>query len=323
MPTSPTGSVPPPAVDTTQAKAPPAPALEHPFGGVDWALFAGISVIWGSSFLLIAMGLEGLTPGMVTFLRVSAGAATLWLLRLARRRRSPEASVVGPVQRADWPMIALLSFVWVALPFTLFPLAQQHINSAVTGLLNGATPVFVGVISVFLHRRLPSGQQMVGIAVGLVGLIMLSLPSIRDGQSQAAGVLMVLVATVCYGFAINLAAPLQLRYGGITLMSWVLGLASLWLVPVGLRDLGSNDWRPGVLVPVAVLGIVGTGLAYWIMSTLVGRVGSIRASLITYLIPVVSLILGVAIRNDEVAPLALAGAALITVGALLASRRRA
>jgi len=163
---------------------------------------------------------------------------------------------------------------------------------------------------------------MIGIAVGLVGLVLLSLPSIQDGQSQAGGVLMVLVATVCYGFAINLAAPLQLRYGGITLMSWVLGLASVWLLPIGLRDLGANDWRPGVVLPVAVLGVVGTGLAYWIMATLVGRVGSIRASLITYLIPVVSLILGVTVRDDEVAPLALAGAVLIIAGAVLASRRR-
>lgn len=306
----------------SQPKAPSAPATEDPFDGIDWALFLGISVIWGASFLLIAMGLEGLTPGMVTFLRVSGGATTLWLIRLARRNRRPGSSTGARIARADWSMVALLSVLWVALPFTLFPLAQQHINSAVTGLLNGATPVFVGVISVFLHRRLPSSRQMIGIAVGLAGLVMLSLPSIRDGQSQAGGVLLVLVATVCYGFSINLAAPLQLRYGGITLMSWVLGLASVWLLPVGLRDLGSNDWRPGVVVPVAILGVVGTGFAYWIMSTLVGRVGSIRASLITYLIPVVSLILGVAIRDDEVAPLALAGAALIIAGALLASRRR-
>ncbi len=306
-------------------KAPPAPTVEHAFGGIDWALFVAISVIWGSSFLLIAMGLEGLTPGMVTFFRVSSGAVTLWIIRLARNWRSRSSAGdagSGPVDRGDWPMIGLLAVLWLTIPFTLFPLAQQHINSAVTGLLNGATPVFVAVVSVFLTRRLPSGRQMVGIAIGLVGLVMLSLPSIRDGQSQASGVLMVLTATVCYGFAINLAAPLQHRYGGITLMSWVLGLASVLLIPVGLRDLSANTWRPGVVLPVLLLGVVGTGLAYWIMTTLVGRVGSIRASLITYLIPVVSLVLGVAVRGDDVAPLALAGAALITAGAVLASRRR-
>ena len=307
-----------------QVKASAAQPAEQPFVTLDWALFMATSVIWGSSFLLIAMGLEGLTPGMVTFFRVAAGAATLWLIRLGRRSRNPSATTParGAIERADWPMIVLLSGLWVAVPFTLFPLAQQHINSAVTGLLNGATPVFVGLISVFLYRRLPSPRQMIGIASGFVGLVMLSLPSIQDGPSQASGVVMVLAATICYGFSINLAAPLQRRYGGIRLMSWVLGLATIWLIPIGLRDLDGNSWRLDVVLPVLVLGVVGTGLAYWIMATLVGRVGSIRASLITYLIPVVSLVLGVAIRNDQVAPLALIGAAIITAGALLASRNR-
>ncbi len=322
MPSGSTPSVPVPLPRAAPGKAPPAPTVEQPFNSVDLVLFVAISLIWGASFLLIAMGLEGLTPGMVTFCRVSAGAVTLWLIRLLRDRRAPSSAAGGAIERTDRPRVVLLSGLWVAVPFTLFPLAQQHINSAVTGLLNGATPVFVAVISVFLHRRLPSGQQMIGIALGFVGLILLSLPSIQDGQSQARGVFMVLVATLCYGFAFNLAAPLQLRYGGVTLMSWVLGLASVWLIPVGLRDLGANDWRPAAVVPVLVLGVVGTGLAYWIMVTLVGRIGSIRGSLITYLIPVVSLLLGVAIRDDDVAPLALLGAALITAGALLASRRR-
>ncbi len=305
---------------TPRARAGVVPSVEEPFVGLDWLLFVGISVIWGSSFLLIAMGLDGLTPGMVTFGRVGSGAVTLWLLRVLGRPGGQRSG--GAIERSDWPMVVLLSVLWVALPFTLFPLAQQYINSAVAGLLNGATPVFVGVVSVFLHRRLPSSRQIVGIVLGFVGLVLLSLPSIQDGESQAGGVAIVLVATVCYGFSINLAAPLQHRYGGIMLMSWVLGLATVWLIPVGLRELGDNDWRAGVVIPVLVLGVVGTGLAYWIMATLVGRVGSIRASLITYLIPVVSLVLGVSVRNDEVALLALVGAVLITIGAVLASRRR-
>ncbi len=309
---------------TAPSRAAQVPIAEESFNGVDWALFVAISVIWGSSFLLIAMGLEGLTPGMVSFARVGGGAAALWLIRVGRRGRGSVAANPRPalIQRADWPMVIFLSVVWVAVPFTLFPLAQQHINSAVTGLLNGATPVFVAAISVFLHRRFPSGRQMIGIALGFVGLVLLSLPSIRDGESQAAGVAMVLGATVCYGFAINFAAPLQVRYGGVTLMSWVLGLASVWLAPAALRDLEANRWTAEVVIPVAILGLVGTGLAYWVMATLMGRVGSIRASLITYLIPVVSLVLGVAIRDDEVAGLALIGAAVITIGAVLASRRR-
>ncbi len=286
------------------------------FSGTDWTLFLGVSLIWGSSFLLIAMALEGLTPGAITFIRVALAAVALWVVQLL-----PGFRQAGRVDRSDLPKILLLSVVWVAIPFTLFPLAQQYINSALTGLLNGTTPVFAALVSVALTRRLPGRPQLAGITVGLVGLILLSWPSLQEGSSEARGVFMVVAATVCYGVALNVAAPLQTRYGAITLMSRVLTLATIWLIPVGLRDLGENTWTASVLIPVVLLGVVGTGLAYWIMSTLVGRVGSVRASFITYLIPVVSLVLGVAVRSDTVAALALVGAALITAGAVLASRR--
>lgn len=286
-----------------------------PFTSTDWALFGAISLIWGSSFLLIAIGLEDLTPGMVTFARVGSGAASLLALRFFGREKAER------IERGDRFRVFVLSVVWVAVPFTLFPLAQEHINSALTGLLNGATPIFVAVIGTIMTGLRPRGTVLIGLTLGFVGVVLLSLPSLGEGSSQAKGVLMVLGATVCYGLAINLAAPLQRRYGAVTLMSTVLLLATIWLIPIGLRDLGQNTWAADTLIAVLALGIVGTGFAYWIMATLVGRVGPVRGSFITYLIPVVSLILGVVIRNDEVAALSLVGAALTTFGALMASGR--
>ena len=102
----------------------------------------------------------------------------------------------------------------------------------------------------------------------------------------------------------------------------MLALATVWTLPYGLWDVGDAEWELGPLVAVLVLGVFGTGIAFAIMGSLVGRVGSTRASFITYLIPVVSLALGVTFRNDSVAPLAIAGIALVIGGALLASRAR-
>jgi drug/metabolite transporter (DMT)-like permease len=135
-------------------------------------------------------------------------------------------------------------------------------------------------------------------------------------------VLLVLAATVCYGFAINLAAPLQRRYGSLPLMSRMLALATIWTLPYGLSEIGTADWQLGPLAAVLVLGVVGTGFAFGIMGSLVGRVGGTRASFITYLIPVVALVLGVVVRDDTVSPIAVLGIVLVIGGALLAGRPR-
>jgi len=290
------------------------PENQEGFAAQDWGLFFGVSVIWGSSFLLIAESLESLTPGVVTFGRVSLGALTLWVLRMMAHRGHR-------IEPGDRARVVVLAVVWVAVPFTLFPLAQQWINSAVAGLLNGATPVLVAIVSVVFLGAVPRGVQLAGLALGFVGIVLISFGSAGEGSSQARGVVLILIATACYGFAINIAPSLQAKYGAIVLMSSVLGVAAAMNVPYALVDLGDNEWQTSSVLALTGLGSVGTGLAYWFMASLVGRVGSIRASFITYLIPVVSLVLGVWLRDDTVTAAALTGMPITIVGAFLASRR--
>ena len=287
-------------------------ANDGSFTPQDWALFLSIAVVWGASFLLIDIGLDALPPGLITLVRVASGAAALVAL--------PQPAV--RIEPTDRRRLLLLSVIWVAVPFTLFPIAEQYINSAVTGLLNGATPIFVATVAAVLLRQPPRGPLLIGIGVGFAGIVFISLPSIGDGSSQAGGVFLVLAATLCYGFAINLAAPLQAAYGTLPLMTRMLLLATVWTLPYGVWDIGAAELEAGPIVAVLALGVIGTGFAFAIMGALVGRVGSTRASFITYLIPVVSLVLGVVFRDDDVAPLALVGIVLVIGGALLASRAR-
>lgn len=255
---------------------------------------------------MMDIGLEALAPGAITWLRVALGAAVL--LPMAKR----------PIPRSDRPAILLLSLTWVAIPFTLFPLAQQHINSAVTGMLNGAMPLFAASFASVMLRRLPGPAQLAGLVVGFTGVVAISLP--EAGSSRLVGVALALAATICYGLAVNVAAPLQQRYGSVPVISRMLGWASLWTAPLGLTGLQSSRFEWGPVLAVSVAGLVGTGLAFVLMATLVGRVGSTRASFITYLIPVVALFLGVTLRGDEVTPVALLGVVLVVAGALAASR---
>jgi drug/metabolite transporter (DMT)-like permease len=278
----------------------------------DWAIFVSVAGIWGSSFLFIAIGLEAFPPGLVTLLRVGLGAVALAVMSIGRPRIA-----IAPQDRRR---LVVLSVIWVAVPFTLFPIAEQHINSAVAGLLNGGTPIFAALVATVLLHQPPRGAQLIGIAVGFFGVVMISLPSLDDGSSEALGVGLVVLATICYGFAVNMAGPMQQRYGSVNLMGKVLALATVWTLPYGLWEIGDARFEIGPVAATAFLGVVGTGIAFALMGELVGRVGSTRASFITYLIPVVALALGVAFRDDEVDLLALCGVVFVIGGALLAGR---
>ncbi len=281
------------------------------FTSQDWTIFTSIGLIWGASFLFIAIGLESLEPGVITLARVGLGAITLGLLPGSRLR----------LRREDRLHMVALSVIWVGIPFTLFPLAEQHINSAVTGLLNGAVPMFTAIFGLLFFGRRTTGPQLVGLGVGLSGVVLISLPSLTESSSQALGVGLVLLATLCYGLATNLAAPLQARYGSRGVMARMLALATIWTLPFGLAGLPDSHVELAPVLAVIVLGIVGTGVAYLLMGSLVGRVGPTRASFITYLIPVVSLVLGVVFKDDHVAALAVVGVGLVVTGALLAGKQ--
>lgn len=296
----------------TRARALEATASLNPgaFSVADWGLFVSIALIWGSSFLFIAIALDSIEPGLITWGRVALGAAVLNVVPRARTRLDPE----------DRFRMVLLSLLWVGIPFTLFPLAEQHISSAVTGMLNGAMPIFAAIVAGVLLRTPPGPTQTAGLVVGLAGTLAVSLDQLGEGENAWLGVLMALAATVCYGFAINIAAPLQRRYGSLAVMARMLALATVWTLPFGLWSVPGSSWQLGPALSVAFIGAVGTGIAFVIMATLVGSVGSTRASMATYLIPVVAMVLGVLVRDEHVGWVAVVGVVLVVVGAWLASR---
>ena len=102
--------------------------------------------------------------------------------------------------------------------YAIFPIAQQWISSAVAGMLNGAVPIFVATIASCMLQKLPRGAQLAGLIVGFLGVVLVSLPSAGQGETQAIGVLLVLIATLCYGVSVNIAAPIQQKYGSLPVM---------------------------------------------------------------------------------------------------------
>lgn len=281
------------------------------FDATDWGLLAIPALIWGSSFLLIAIGLDSLAPTTITWLRIMFGFAALSCLPATRRVR---------IERADMPRVALVGLVWMAFPMSMFPLAEQWIDSSVTGMLNGGLPLFSATVAFILLRRPPARSQLIGLALGFAGVVLVSLPSLRGTSRTALGAALVVVAMVSYGVATNVVVPLQQRYGSLPVIWRAQAVAIVLTAPLGIAGLGSSSWAWRPVLATVVLGAFGTGFAFIAAGTLMGRVGATRGSVLGYLIPVVAVVLGVVLHHEDVAAIALVGTALVLLGAYVTSR---
>jgi drug/metabolite transporter (DMT)-like permease len=277
----------------------------------DWGLLSGVALIWGSSFLFMAIGLDTFEPGVVTLSRVVLGATALALIPRSH----------APIERVDQLRVAALGLLWIAIPLTLFPIAQQWIDSSVAGMINGAVPITAAIWAAALLRRLPGSRQLVGIAIGFLGIVAIFLPELRESSATALGAGLVALAIVLYGLAANMAVPLQQKYGALP----VLLRAQLWalvvVTPIGLAQVPASTWSWNSALAMIPLGVLGTGLAFVLMTTLVGRVGGTRGAVAIYFVPVVAVAVGVAFRDERIEPLALAGMVLVLAGAWVTSRR--
>lgn len=288
----------------------PAAPVEAAPGAADWVILLGPGIIWGASFLFIAEGLRAVGPSGVTFARILVGFGTLALVPAARR----------PMARSDWPAVVLLGVLWLAFPLSMFPFAEQRVSSALTGMLNGSTPLFTAVVASALARRAPSWRQGVGLAIGLAGTALVAWPTLQEGRSSLEGVLLTVAGVTSYGVALNLAIPLQRRHGALPVIWRALAVSLVLTAPLGIPDLMVARWTAGPLLALLALGALGTGLAHVLLAMAAGRVGATRASATTFLIPAVALLLGVMVRGEQVALMSMLGGAVCVAGAWFTRR---
>lgn len=274
---------------------------------VDWALIILPGIIWGSSYLFIAEILESMRPAGVTFVRCCIGFLVLACLPGARRT----------VRREDRGRVGLLGVIWLAFPMSMFPFAEQHVSSALTGMLNAATPLFAALVAAGLARRTPGGPVVRALAVGLAGAFLIALPSLGEGGTELWGVGLILAALVSYGFALNLAGPLQQRNGAVPVIWRAIGVSVVLTAPTGIPALLDAHWTVPAALSMLALGGLGTGVANLLVATAAGRGGATRASAMGFVIPAVSLLLGVTVRGEHVALVSLVGGGICVLGARL------
>ncbi len=305
----------PPMVEAPVATAtePAAPARLGlaAFGLGEWGLLVAIASMWGSSFLMIEAALGSFSPPLITLLRLVFGAGTLVWFRKSRTS----------IERSDMPAVVLLGFFWMAGPFLLFPIAQQWIASSLAGMINGGVPIFAAVVAAIWMRKAPSLRQFIGLIIGFAGVVSVSWPAVQGARSSAIGVGLVLLATMSYGLAINIAVPLQQKYGSLPVLLRAQAVALAITIVPGLLAIQSSSFSWGALAATVPLGCLGTALAFVGMTTLVGRVGAVRGAITVYFVPVVAIAFGAIFLNETIAAVSLVGTAMVIGGAILASRR--
>ena len=268
--------------------------------------------VWGSSFLFIKVIVDEIAPLELVVGRLALGTLAVWPVLLYRRlplRRSPTLLA----------KVAVLALLGMVAPFALIAWAEVHIDSGVASVLNSAMPLWTSLFAaaVLLEERM-TVVRAAGLSVGFVGVIVLTGGDIwRVTENDVLGQLAVVGASMCYGASAVFARTLLRSEEPLSLSAIQLAIATALTIPIALAVEGTPDVgalsAKGALA-LLPLGVLATGLGYIAYLWLVDNTGSVRASLVTYIVPVVGLLLGWAVLDEGIGINTLVGAVLIIAG---------
>ena len=284
----------------------------------EWTAFLLLAVAWGSSFLFIKIGLQEIGPFTLVGYRLLFGA--LGLLVVVFFRRPPR-----PVSRQVWLALGIMGVVNTALPFVLISWGQQFIDSGVASILNGTVPLWAMLIGHFaLSDERMNWRREGGILTGVLGVILLVSGELGAGTATNAvlGQAAVLLSAVAYGgssvfarLALREVSPIYQAFTTI-LVADVLVWLGVFVVeaPLAVPQL------PLTWISVIWLGLLGSCLAYLLYFYLIQAVGPTRASMVTYLIPVLGVALGVTFLDERITFQLIGGSLLVGLGVWIVNR---
>lgn len=269
------------------------------------------SSIWGSSFLMIKYSLDELNPSDIALYRILIGA--LFVNIFVRTKEK--------IDKADHIKFVIVSFFWMALPFYMFGIAEQTITSSLAGLINGSTPIFVAFIAVVFYRLRITNLQIIYIFSGFIGVGLITLSGGINELSFNIGSIFALIASISYGIAVNIVEPLIKKYESYIVLKIVMRYASLLsLILYGFTASFKLPTPQVSLIPMLILGIGGTGIAFLTYYKLLDNVGRISSSFIVYMIPIFSIFFGYQFLNEITYAIQFVGIGVILTSAFLYSR---
>lgn len=282
-----------------------------------------LSAIWGSSYLFIAIGTESLPPITLVAIRLLIGATSL--LTVLRLR-----GLALPASRRIWAALAVMGLVNNIVPFTLITWAEMpgahQVSSGLAAVLVAAVPIFTVIFAHFaLRDERFSLLKLGGVMLGFIGVVVLMSPKLNEpgGEQGLLGALAVILASMSYAVAVTfsrrtLRSVPPIVLGGVQML-W----SSVILIPIALLierpallDIPLRSW-----FAVAWLGLLGSGIAYILFFGLIQRIGATRTTIVTYLSPIVAVILGAVFNAESIDWTLLLGMILIIGGAAIVNRK--
>ncbi len=278
-------------------------------------LFVATSIIWGSSFLFIRLAVEHMPPAWVVFGRTLLGAA--FLVPLAARRHAFRG-----VRRVLVPVV-IVTVLDMAAPAFLTAWGEEHVSSSVAGILTATDPLFTAVLALWLIRsEVPDRRRTLGLAIGFIGVVALLGIDLRGSALELLGAGAVILDALGYAGAALLYRRWLEDQAALGVTALMTVISSVLFLPAAAVDVPRHVPPAGSILALVTLGIVNTGLAYWLFYLLIDEAGAAVASVITYLMPVVALFLGVGLLGERLTSGAVAGLVLIAFGAWLATSRK-
>jgi len=280
-----------------------------------WALFAAVSVVWGVPYFFIKVAVDAdIPPAFVAWSRIALAAVILL----------PLAARTGALRGLEgrWVPIVAYAACEIAVPFTLISIGEQYVSSSLTAILIASMPLIVATLAVRLSPEdRPTGLRLVGLFIGLGGVVALLGVDVAGDADEMLGAVLILVAAVGYATAPFI---IQRRLADLDPLGPVgagLGIATLALLPAAIA--APPDELPPLdgLASLVVLGVVCTALGLILFFQLIAEAGPSRAAVITYVNPLVAVLLGVLVLDESLGATSVLGLGLILAGSWLATRR--
>jgi len=280
--------------------------------------FIALGITWGGSFLFIKWGLLTLNSIGVAFLRGAIGGLTLLLYCLATKTKLPN-------KLREWGHIAVVAMLLNAIPGYLFAVGETHVSSVMAGLLNATTPLMtVLVISVGFREQKIDRNQALGVFIGFFGIVLVTGAFSGLSANSWRGVIELLGATLCYGISFPYSKRYVnvLNYSPRSLAATQVSISAVLLAPFALiHGITHAPWSAKSLWGILILGALGTGFAYIWNFRNVRLAGSLVASTVTFITPVVATLLGMWLLHESFKMTQVVGGLCVILSGALVQKR--